>query len=58
MGSDASNETTTFVTLLGVEACRSLVREHTEKAKQALREQFPQAEFLLWLADYLADRTT
>ncbi|MGM9607768.1 MAG: polyprenyl synthetase family protein [Oscillospiraceae bacterium] len=55
-GSDAANQKTTFVTLLGVPACRDLVREHTDRAKAALDGVFPDSGFLCWLADRLAER--
>ncbi|MCD8004894.1 MAG: polyprenyl synthetase family protein [Oscillospiraceae bacterium] len=54
-GSDRANEKTTFVTLLGVDACRELVQKYTGRAKEALG-RFPNAGFLLWMADYLARR--
>ncbi|MCD8376710.1 MAG: polyprenyl synthetase family protein [Oscillospiraceae bacterium] len=54
-GSDRANEKTTFVTLLGVDACRELVQKYTWRAKEALG-RFPNAGFLLWMADYLARR--
>ena len=56
VGSDAANQKTTFVTLLGVPACRDLVREHTERAKAALDGVFSDSGFLCWLADQLAER--
>lgn len=56
VGSDAANDKTTFVTLLGVPACRRLVLQYTENAKQALTGAFEHPEFLCWLADELAGR--
>lgn len=56
VGSDQENEKTTFVTLLGVSACRELVREHTAQAKAALSGSFSDFGFLCWLADWLAER--
>ncbi len=56
VGSDAANQKTTFVTLLGVPACRELVREHTRRAKDALDGVFSDSGFLCWLADQLAER--
>ena len=56
IGSDEANQKTTFVTLLGVPACRELVREHTERAKAALGGVFSDSGFLCWLADQLAER--
>ena len=56
VGSDESNRKTTFVTLLGVDACRKLVLEHTERAKNALIDVFDDVGFLCWIADRLAQR--
>ena len=56
VGSDEANQKTTFVTLLGVEACHDLVLEHTARAKDALRNVFSDCGFLCWLADQLAQR--
>ena len=56
VGSDEANQKTTFVTLLGIDACKQLVREHTDKAKAALQDGFVDSGFLCWLADQLADR--
>ena len=59
VGSDAANSKTTFVTLLGVNACEELVMEHTRQAKAALEQGKWQGDiqFLLWLADQLAQRS-
>lgn len=56
VGSDAQCEKTTFVTLKGVDTCRSLVVERTDHAKAALRENFQNNNFLCWLADRLVGR--
>ena len=56
VGSDQANEKTTFVSLLGIDACEKLVLEHTAKAKEALNGVFSDCEFLCWLADELATR--
>ena len=56
VGSDAENEKSTFVTLLGAEKCRSLVLTHTGDAKAALTPAFKDTKFLDWLADTLAGR--
>jgi len=56
VGSDQANRKTTFVTLLGVDACQKLVFEHTEQAKAALDGVFADSGFLCWLADQLAKR--
>ena len=58
IGSDAANQKTTYVTLLGVEACREKVRDYTERAKAVLSRTSWAGEtgFLLELADRLAVR--
>ncbi len=56
VGSDETNQKMTYVTLLGVAACRELVQEHTALAKKALEGVFPDTGFLCWLADLLAER--
>ena len=56
VGSDAANEKTTFATLYGHEKCAALVAEHTAAAKSALDGLLPDAGFLYWLADTLAER--
>lgn len=56
VGSDQANRKTTFVTLLGIDACRNLIMEHTKLAKDALTGVFEDCGFLCWLADKLADR--
>ena len=56
VGSDEANQKTTFVTLLGVDACRKLVLQHTELAKTALDGVFDDSGFLCWIADQLANR--
>ncbi|MCI9121263.1 MAG: polyprenyl synthetase family protein [Oscillibacter sp.] len=58
IGSDAANRKTTYVTLLGVEACEEKVLAYTAKAKEALHV-LPEKEavaFLMELADRLAER--
>ncbi len=59
IGSDAANGKTTYVTLLGLEACETRVLDYTEKAKAALaRGKWPGGTaFLEALADSLAVRT-
>lgn len=59
VGSDAANSKTTFVTLLGVQACETLVLDYTQRAKAALARGKWQGEteFLCWLADQLARRS-
>ncbi|MEG0754864.1 MAG: polyprenyl synthetase family protein [Oscillospiraceae bacterium] len=55
LGSDAANEKSTFVSLLGLEACRSYVDQLTEEAVTSL-DQFAHPEFLQWLATDMAGR--
>nr|WP_326153351.1 farnesyl diphosphate synthase [uncultured Oscillibacter sp.] len=59
VGSDAANGKTTYVTLLGLEACGARVLDYTEKAKAALKtgSWAGSAEFLEELADSMAVRT-
>lgn len=56
VGSDADNKKITFATLYGLEKCRELVKEHTERAKAAISGLFEDTDFLCSLADELADR--
>ena len=56
VGSDAANGKTTFVTLYGAEKCGALIRQLTEHACGSLQEAFPQPDFLIWLADFMAER--
>lgn len=55
IGSDAENEKTTFVTLKGLDGCRTLVERLTQEAQQALAA-FPEGGLLCWLAQSLAGR--
>ncbi len=55
VGSDQANEKSTFVSLLGLEACRSRVRQLTMEAVAAA-EVFPDPAFLQKLALWLAQR--
>ena len=55
-GSDIENEKSTFVSLLGVEACEKLIQKETDKAIGAIEGKFSDTEFLSWLARILADR--
>lgn len=59
VGSDAANGKTTYVTVLGLEACGARVLDYTEKAKAALKtgSWAGSAEFLEELADSMAVRT-
>lgn len=56
IGSDNENEKSTFVTALGVERCALLVEELTRDAIAAL-DGFEQPDFLIWLAEKMAQRT-
>ena len=60
IGSDASNEKSTYVSLLGLEECERRVLDYTARAKAALDgEKWPGGtEFLRTLADTLAQRKT
>ena len=55
IGSDASNQKTTFVSVYGLETCRSMVRNRTQQALAAA-EVFADGAFLKELALYLAQR--
>ena len=58
IGSDADNHKSTFVSLLGLEACQKLVEDETNAALDALEEGgFVHAEFIQQLSDYLISRT-
>lgn len=56
VGSDASNQKTTFATLLGLNECRRRVQQHTDSAKASITAVFEDTDFLCWLADELAGR--
>ena len=58
IGSDAENEKTTYVTLLGLDGCAERVRSCTEDAKKALKSCVWSGDtaFLEQLADELATR--
>lgn len=56
VGSDGENEKSTYVSLLGLEKSKELANELTEKAKAALSVFGDEREFLILLADRLADR--
>ncbi|MEG2454799.1 MAG: polyprenyl synthetase family protein [Oscillospiraceae bacterium] len=55
LGSDAANEKSTFVSLLGLETCRQYVLELTQQASAELAP-FAHPEFLRWLATEMAER--
>ena len=54
-GTDVINEKLTLLRLLGLEECKELVTELTNKAKAVLAV-FPDNGFLLWIADMLSKR--
>ena len=57
VGSDQANEKTTFVSLLGMDNCRALVKKLTAEAVEALAPfGAERAGFLCWLAEALAGR--
>ncbi len=56
VGSDAAEEKNTYMALLGMEQCQSLVDKLTAHAKSVLAGNFSDTEFLCELADSLAER--
>lgn len=56
INSDAQNEKSTFVSLFGIEKCKKIVLELTEKAKSALSVFGEEANEIKELADYLCIR--
>lgn len=55
VGSDRTNEKTTFVTALGLDGCAALVEELTRQGIEAIRG-FEDPGFHIWLANQLARR--
>lgn len=55
IGSDRSNEKSTFLTALGLSRCQTLVEELTQTAIHAL-DGFECPDFLIWLAEEMAQR--
>ena len=55
VGSDRTNEKSTFVTALGVDGCADLVKQLTRRAVEAL-DGFEDPAFHIWLAQSLAER--
>lgn len=55
-GSDRENEKSTFISVLGLDRSRELVQELTAQAVAAL-DGFSSPDFLVWLANTLAQRT-
>lgn len=56
IGSDAEENKNTYVSLLGLERAKELMREYSAKAKDALAPFGERAEFLADLTDYLTSR--
>ena len=56
IGSDEKNEKSTFVSVFGAEACRKRMKEETARAVNILRENFENADFLIWLTESLMER--
>ena len=56
VGSDERSGKSTFITLYGIERCREMVKENTEKAKELITAAFHDCEFFIWLADMLSER--
>lgn len=55
VGSDIDNNKPTFVTLMGLDGAKHFAAHYTEKAKKTA-EEFENAEFFVWLAEYLCER--
>jgi geranylgeranyl diphosphate synthase type II len=54
--SDTQNNKSTFVTMYGIEKCRQIIAQQTQKAKESIRGKFENTDFLEWFAEYLAQR--
>ena len=57
IGSDADNNKSTYVSLLGIEKCRALVSEYTQKAVDALESFMGDTSYLADFAAELAERS-
>lgn len=55
IGSDSENNKPTFVTLMGLDGAREYAEKYTDMAK-GIACELGNAEFFLWLADYLCKR--
>lgn len=55
VGSDADNNKPTFVTLMGLDGARTYAEKYTGQAKR-IAEELGNAEFFVWLADFLCSR--
>lgn len=56
VGSDAENQKSTYVSLLGLDACRDAVRRLTDNAVRALSHFDGDTDYLIQLAEHLATR--
>lgn len=56
IGSDAQEQKTTFMSLYGLERCQQEVHELTERAAEAVRDDFSNSDFLQALARSLESR--
>lgn len=56
VGSDAENQKSTYVSLLGIDACRDAVRRLTDNAVRALAHFDADTEYLAQMAEHLANR--
>ena len=56
VGNDVESHKSTYVSLLGLDKCASVIAQQTAAAKDAIRGCLPDTDFLCDLADYLAGR--
>ena len=56
VGNDVESHKSTYVSLLGLDKCASVIAQQTAAAKEAIRGCLPDVDFLCDLADYLAGR--
>lgn len=56
IGSDLENGKSTYVSVLGIDKAKELLKEYTEKAINILTPYGDKAEFLIQLSDYLCNR--
>jgi geranylgeranyl pyrophosphate synthase len=56
-GSDSGNEKSTYPSTLGIEGARRRAAETQQRAVAALRELGPGADGLLWLSEYILNRS-
>jgi geranylgeranyl diphosphate synthase type II len=55
-GSDKKNLKSTFASMYGIEKCKRLVAEYSEKALRILIDNFDDSGFLFWLTKELINR--